>query len=253
MVTTAELFRFSTNHPADLICELGRLFYTNNWLTGTGGGISIRDLDGPNPNVVFISPSGIQKERLTPREMFAVELPGKTLYWPTTLPNGNPLSRDLAASFKYKPLACTPLFLSIYRMRDAGACIHTHSQNAVLATLIWEDCSEIRMNNMEQIKALPRLALNPLTNKVEKVGSLHNHETMVIPIVDNTPEEEDLTDMLEQTLAKYPEATAILVRRHGIHVWGETVWKAKIYNEAIDYLLEMAIKMHQHGIPLIKE
>lgn len=30
-------------HPANLIPELCRLFYTLGWVTGTGGGISIRD------------------------------------------------------------------------------------------------------------------------------------------------------------------------------------------------------------------
>lgn len=143
--------------------------------------------------------------------------------------------------------------MSIYNFRDAGAVIHTHSQNAVLATMIWEDKVEFQINNQEQIKAIPKLEYNAATGKVEKVGSLQNYETLVIPIVDNTPQEEDLTETLEETLKKYPGATAILVRRHGIHVWGETIWKAKVYNEAIDYLLELAIKMHQNGIPLVKE
>lgn len=29
-------------HPSNLIPELCRLFYANGWVTGTGGGISIR-------------------------------------------------------------------------------------------------------------------------------------------------------------------------------------------------------------------
>lgn len=249
----ASYFSDHPNHPANLICELCRLFYDNNWVTGTGGGISIRDVDGENPNVVYIAPSGIQKERLHPKEMFVVELPEKILRGPNEDNEKEPLSLDLAANFKYKPLACTPLFLGIYNLRDAGACIHTHSQNAVLATLIWEDKLEFKMNNQEQIKALPKLEVNPETGKIEKVGGLQNYDTMVIPIVDNTPHEEDLTDTLKETLNKYPGATAVLVRRHGIHVWGENIWKAKIYNEAIDYLLELAIKMHQNNIPLVTE
>lgn len=31
------------NHPANLICELCKLFYSNGWVTGTGGGISVKD------------------------------------------------------------------------------------------------------------------------------------------------------------------------------------------------------------------
>lgn len=249
----SSFFSDSKTHPANLICELCRLFYNNGWVTGTGGGISIRDVDGPNPNIVYIAPSGIQKERLQPKEMFVAELPGKILRSPNDDNDGQPLSPDLAASFRYKPLACTPLFLSCYNLRDAGACIHTHSQNAVMATLLFEDKVEFRMSHIEQIKALPQLQVNPDTGKVEKVGSMQFFDTMVLPIIDNTPHEEDLTETLQEAIKNYPGATAVLVRRHGIYVWGETVWKAKVYNEAIDYLLDLAIKMHQAGIPLVKK
>lgn len=247
-----EYFDPSPNHPSSLICELCRLFYDNNWVTGTGGGISIRDVDGPNPNIVYIAPLGIQKERLKPAEMFVAELPGKILRTPND-DKGKQLSPDLAKDFKYKPSACTPLFLSCYNMRDAGACIHTHSQNAVLATLIFDDKVEFAMSHIEQIKALPKLEANRVTGKIEKVGSLEYFDKMVLPIIDNTPHEEDLTDTLQEAIRNYPGATAVLVRRHGIYVWGENVWKAKVYNEAIDYLLELAVKMHQLGIPLVKQ
>jgi methylthioribulose-1-phosphate dehydratase len=44
-------------HPANVICELCRLFYDQNWVTGTGGGMSVRDGD-----LVYLAPSGVQKE-----------------------------------------------------------------------------------------------------------------------------------------------------------------------------------------------
>jgi methylthioribulose-1-phosphate dehydratase len=235
------------NHPANLICELCRLFYDNNWVTGTGGGISIRDTAGANPNLVYIAPSGIQKERLQPWEMFVAELPDEKL-----LRTPNDCPKELTKSYKYKPSACTPLFMSCYTMRNAGACIHTHSQAAVMCTLLWGDKVEFDISHIEQIKALPKLELNATTNRVEKVGSMQYYDTLVIPIIENTPHEEDLTDSLQRAIRDYPGTTAVLVRRHGIYVWGEDVWKAKVYNEAIDYLLELAVKMKQSGIPTVK-
>ncbi|EGW32250.1 uncharacterized protein SPAPADRAFT_61327 [Spathaspora passalidarum NRRL Y-27907] len=228
-----------SNHPANLICELCRLFYDNNWVTGTGGGISIRDVDGENPNLVYIAPSGVQKERIQPWEMFLVELPDEKI-----LRTPNDIPKELTKSYKYKPSACTPLFMSCYTMRDAGACIHTHSQHAVMTTLLYENEKEFTISHIEQIKALPKLQYNEQTKKVEK---------LVIPIIENTPHEEDLTDSLQEAIKNYPGTSAVLVRRHGIYVWGETVWKAKVYNEALDYLLELAVKMKLAGIPLVKE
>lgn len=239
------------DHPARIICELCALFYNNGWVTGTGGGISIRDVDN-NPDVVYIAPSGIQKERLAFREMFVLDLQGNILRSPNDI-EARPFFSRLAKQPVYKPLACTPLFMSCYTMRDAGACIHTHSQNAVMATLLYGDKVEFRMSHIEQIKALPQLAVNEKTGKVEKIGSMQYHDTMVLPIIENTPQEEDLTDDLQKAIRDYPGATAVLVRRHGIYVWGENVWKAKVYNEAIDYLLELAIKMHQFGVPLVRD
>lgn len=44
--------------------------------------------------------------------------------------------------------------------------------------------------------------------------------TLVVPIIENTPHEEDLKDSMAEAMVKYPDAAAILVRRHGVYVWG---------------------------------
>lgn len=65
-------------------------------------------------------------------------------------------------------------------------------------------------------------------------------DTLVVPIIENTPHEEDLRDsmaevsgsnayvhsneqmtFLPEAMVKYPNAAAILVRRHGVYVWGK--------------------------------
>lgn len=112
-----------------------------------------------------------------------------------------------------KPSDCTPLFLTAF---DYGAtcCIHTHSQWCVLITLLVEKlhgkdaCFEI--SNIEQIKGIPKGR--------GKVGRLGFHDTLVVPIIENTAFEEDLTGSLEMAMQKYPDAYAVLVRRHGMYV-----------------------------------
>lgn len=46
-------------------------------------------------------------------------------------------------------------------------------------------------------------------------------DTLVVPIIENTPNEEDLKDSMAEAMIKYPEAAGVLVRRHGVYVWGE--------------------------------
>ena len=64
-----ELIRSSDPlHPANHISELCRKFYSLGWVTGTGGGVSIRHGDH-----IFLAPSGVQKEMMQPTDMFVMD------------------------------------------------------------------------------------------------------------------------------------------------------------------------------------
>ncbi len=56
------------HHPANHICTLCRNFYNFGWVTGTGGGVSIKHGDH-----VYIAPSGVQKELMKPTDMFVMD------------------------------------------------------------------------------------------------------------------------------------------------------------------------------------
>ncbi|QDS68396.1 Methylthioribulose-1-phosphate dehydratase [Venturia effusa] len=213
-----------SQHPANLICELCRKFYNLGWVTGTGGGTSIRKDDN-----IYLAPSGVQKELLQPTDIFVLHYPTKTyLRKPPTL----------------KPSQCTPLFLAAFD-RGAGCTIHTHSQWAVLITLLVERdhgkeaCFEIE--HLEQIKGIGRGR--------GKTGSLGYFDKLVVPIIENTAQEEDLTEALEEAMERYPDTYAVLVRRHGIYVWGDNVHKAKTQCESLDYIFQLAVEMHKLGLP----
>lgn len=128
----------------------------------------------------------------------------------------------------YKPSQCTPLFLSAFTRRSASCCIHTHSHSAVLVTLLLEQSHAqglvpsskvFEINNIEQIKGFGK--------GMTKQGNLGYHDTLRIPVIENTPHEEDLTEYLEQAMEEFPDTYAVLVRRHGVYVWGDNVHKAK--------------------------
>lgn len=53
--------------------------------------------------------------------------------------------------------------------------------------------------------------------------------------------------MIKQIEA-YPKTTAVLVRNHGIYVWGDSWISAKTQSECYHYLFEAAIKLHQLGL-----
>ncbi|KAJ4163427.1 hypothetical protein LMH87_005158 [Akanthomyces muscarius] len=228
-------------HPANLIPSLCAKFWTLGWVTGTGGGCSIRDDD-----LVYIAPSGVQKELMKNTDIYVLSLSAQ---------NATFTDRTyLRAPPCHKPSQCTPLFLAAFTRRGAGCCIHTHSQWAVLVTLLLEQAAAthgggnpkvFEINNIEQIKGFRR--------GWKKTGNLGYHDTLRIPVIENTPHEEDLTEYLEAAMEEYPDTYAVLVRRHGVYVWGDDVHKAKTQCESLDYLFQLAVEMKKLGIPWISD
>lgn len=80
----------------------------------------------PTRDKVYIAPSGVQKERILPSHIFVLPFPS---------PDGDRVFLR-RPSLNLKESACTPLFWNAFDLRGAGSCIHTHSQNAVIVTLL---------------------------------------------------------------------------------------------------------------------
>lgn len=205
---------------------------------------------------------------MKPSDLYVLSLP-QTLekHQASTDPQGpiRPPSRVyLRSPTAFKPSQCTPLFLSAFTRKNARCCIHTHSPWAVMVTLILEQQGsgadkEFRINNIEQIKGFARGYPH------KEVGNLGYHDTLRIPVIENTAHEEDLTEFMEAAMDKYPDAYAVLVRRHGVYVWGNSVEHAKTQCEryvdvaggsgrfadlcrSLDYLFQLAVEMKKLGI-----
>lgn len=194
-VKTKRLRMVDKNHPLELIPELCKQFYDLGWVTGTGGGISIK-LD----NEYYIAPSGVQKERMEPNHLYILDKEKNIIEEPRK-------------ELNFKPSQCTPLFFNAFDDRNAGCCIHTHSQNAVMATIITKG-NEFIITHQEMIKGIKR----------GSTGTSHfYYDRLVVPIIENTAQEMDLKDRMKQAMLNYPESNAVLVRRHGVYVWGKFV------------------------------
>ncbi|XP_036115195.1 methylthioribulose-1-phosphate dehydratase isoform X3 [Molossus molossus] len=155
-----------------------------------------------------------------PEDMFVCDINGKDI-------SGPPPCKNLKKS------QCTPLFMNAYTLRGAGAVIHTHSKAAVLATLLFPG-QEFKITHQEMIKGI---------RKCTSGGYYRYDDMLVVPIIENTPEEKDLKERMARAMNEYPDSCAVLVRRHGVYVWGETWEKAKTMCECYDYLFDIAVSM----------
>ncbi|GAU89058.1 hypothetical protein RvY_01654 [Ramazzottius varieornatus] len=211
--------------PTVLITQLCRRFYKLGWCTGTGGGVSIK-----SEQEIFIAPSAVQKEQIRPEDIFVQDLCGNDILLP-------------AAHKNLRKSQCTPLFMLAYKMRHAGAVIHSHSKQVLLATLLYPG-REFRVSHLEMIKGI----------KKDTTGKYHRYdEELVLPIIENATEERNLEDRMRRAMLDYPDACAVLVRRHGLYIWGDTWQQAKAMCEALDYLCEVAVDMKRLGMSPVGE
>lgn len=67
------------------------------------------------------------------------------------------------------------------------------------------------------------LIISGIRNQVTGKAYRYDDE-LIVPIIENTPFEKDLESSIAKTIRSYPETCAVLVRRHGIYVWGDN-WK----------------------------
>ncbi len=197
----------SEKNKGKILCYLLREFYKLGWCTGSGGGISIRESE----NTILIAPSGVHKELVEENDLFLMDLQGNVIEGNTNL----------------KCSECTPLFLHAFNLRNAGAVLHTHSIYALMVTLLYD--TEFQCIDLEMIKGI--------------VGH-KNTDWLRVPIIENTEYENDLAESLKNAIIAYPRSYAVLVKNHGVYIWGPTWEKAKIHAEVYDYLFKAMVKIN---------
>eukprot|EP00668_Euglena_longa_P012079 GGOE01014506.1.p1 GENE.GGOE01014506.1~~GGOE01014506.1.p1 ORF type:complete len:569 (-),score=161.11 GGOE01014506.1:310-1800(-) len=182
-------------------------------MSGTGGGVALR-CGGGDQQMVYSTASGLQKEDMVGADMFTLAMDSGAVL----APEGS----------KLKCSSCKPLWLIIFRLRPkARAIIHTHSKYAQLASMLGGDsATEFRITHLEMIKG---------------VGGHAYDDELVVPIIHNRPSEELLSDQIEAAVQAYPKCNGVLVRRHGLFVWGDSWQQAKAQCECFDYLFETAV------------
>lgn len=68
------------DEPRRIIAELCRQFYQLGWVSGSGGSMGIHKDDR-----IYMTPSGVQKERLGEEDIFVLDESGKILLRPDAI------------------------------------------------------------------------------------------------------------------------------------------------------------------------
>ena len=185
------------------LCATARGCYGRGWVPATSGNFSVR-----SGSRVFITASGLDKGTLRPEDLLEIDMDGGVL------------------GGKGRPSAETKLHLVIYRERtNAGAILHVHSVWNTLLSGKFEGEGFVALRGYELLKGLAGVAT-------------HEHVESV-PIITNTQEYASLAEKLKSVLQENGEAHGVLLSRHGLYTWGESVAEARRHLEALEFLFEV--------------
>jgi methylthioribulose-1-phosphate dehydratase len=201
------LGREALESELERLCATARWCYGRGWVPATSGNFSVRVDDG-RAQRTFITPSGLDKGVVTPAHLLEVDEKGQVLRG-----SGNPSAE-------------TGLHLVLYGARpEAGAVLHVHTVWNTLLSARYAGKECVTLEGYEILKGL------------SGVGT-HEHVERV-PLIENTQEYSVLSSQLEGALEKNPEAHGVLLRRHGLYTWGQSVAEARRHLEALEFLFEV--------------
>jgi methylthioribulose-1-phosphate dehydratase len=190
----------------EALCEAARWCAARGWLPATSGNFSVRPFPDA-PGRVLITPSGLDKGALTSNDLLELDESGRVV-------GGDA-----------KPSAETGLHAVIYRHhRDARAIMHVHTVWNTLLSGRFLHAGHVAIEGYELLKGLSGV-------------NTHMHREDV-PIIENTQDYNVLCAELAQVLQKFPHAHGVLLSRHGLYTWGQSVAEARRHLEALEFLFE---------------
>jgi len=188
------------------LAQAARDFHRRGWMAGTAGNLSARS----RPDRFWITASGKPKGGLDESDFLEIAIAdGEVVDRPTP---------DL------RPSAETSIHQAIYQIApDAGACLHVHTVDASLATA-GATGDELALPALEMIKGLGVWEQDP------RVGLALFDNWLDVPRI--------AAAIRERFGAKAPRLPALMIRSHGVTVWGKSIQQAYDRLECLEFLMQ---------------
>jgi methylthioribulose-1-phosphate dehydratase len=188
---------------AESLCATARWCYGRGWVPATSGNFSVR-AEGR----ILVTASGLDKGRLAREGLLEIDADGHVL------------------AGIGKPSAETGLHLALYRERPAtGAILHVHTVWNTIFSAHYEPAGVAPIEGYELLKGLAGVTTHDYLEQV--------------PVLKNAQNYTELVGGLEDALRKFPRAHGVLLSRHGLYTWGESVADARRHLEALEFLFEV--------------
>lgn len=197
------------------LAALVRVMNTQGHNPATSGNYSLRSKT--SPEIALVSESGIDKSKFT-EENF---LP---------LFHGTREMLDVYAKTGRKSSDETDIHLTIYQITKANCVLHSHMLDALLFADLFAGKQFATITNLELLKGFK---------------GVKTHELEInIPVFDNTQDIRSLAETIKPAILSQENNYGLLLRGHGIYVWGESVEEAKRHLEVFEYIFKYYLNSH---------
>jgi methylthioribulose-1-phosphate dehydratase len=202
------------------LAEIKAELAARDWFPGTSGNLSIRVTE--DPLTFLVTASGKDKRKKTSEDFLLVDK------------NGVPIENT-----HLKASAEVGIHATVYRLTNAGCCLHVHTVDNNLISELYADQGGVAFRGQELIKAF---------------GIWEEDGEVFLPIIPNHADLNRLASEVEQQILQNPSIKGILIRNHGITVWGKTGFEAKKYLEAFEFLFSYQVKLRMlRSLEIIQE
>jgi methylthioribulose-1-phosphate dehydratase len=196
---------------ARLTAEAAR-FAGRGWMQATAGNLS--EVLRADPLRLVVTSSGVDKGTMTPDDVVVVDAEGRAV-----------AIDGLAAR---RPSAEAELHAHVAATRGAGAVVHVHALAPVVAAERFPD--GIPLDRIEMVKAFG-----------------HDAEACsTVPVIANSQSMAELAARLDDAGSEIP---AVVVARHGMYVWGDSLLQARHHAEGLEWALAFVVATTGGAIP----
>ncbi|WP_226668456.1 methylthioribulose 1-phosphate dehydratase [Metabacillus litoralis] len=189
------------------LADIKRVLAKRDWFPGTSGNLAIKVEQ--DPLNFLVTASGKDKTKETNEDFLLVDAKG-----------------DPVEQTHLKPSAETLLHVEVFSKTNAGCSLHVHTVDNNVISELYGDSGSITFKGQEIIKAY---------------GLWEEDAEYSIPIIYNHADIPTLATEFSKFVEK--DAGAVLIRNHGITVWGRNALEAKKYLEASEFLFSYHLKL----------
>jgi len=191
------------------LAAIARDFHSRGWMAGTAGNLSARSDE--NDECFWITNSGLPKGSLDTDDLILIRS------------SDGEVQQRLRENAR--PSAESSIHQAIYTLFPAArACFHVHSVDGCIATeRNSHNTTWIRLPPLEMLKGLdiweeaPRVDLSVFDNHLD------------VPAI--------AAEIRQRFSEQPPQIPALMIRNHGVTVWGETLQQAYNRVEIVEFIM----------------